>query len=356
MSLRRQLDRATQFAVELSQGAVDEEAYSAGAYINQSSSHRVKKRQVSMMRDPKDLSSSSDDSSEKSSSKKVRKRYRQRTSRSKNFLDSLRMAKRAKVSLERIHDISRHKKVFEVKHDGNLRLVEISETIDCNCTFAAKRDLCLHAVWVLINVPNVNEDDDTLQQKVHDNKTLDNLFKQMRSHTSIPSATTVGSPQVAQGNQAPVKSSPGSMYHVAQVHQPPVQSSAPSMQHVAQVHQPPVQSSAPSMLHVAQVHQPPVQSSTPSMHHRDPSHLCSRAPLPCTMFHRDPSHPCSQALVPCSVLHRETSYPRCQAPISCSMLHKETSRRCHQALISCSMWYHHSLPGSLGTTVTPLLL
>ena len=70
MSLRRQLDCATQFAVELSQGAVDEEAYSAGAYINQSLSHRVKKRHVSMMSDPKDLSSSSDDSSEKSSSKK----------------------------------------------------------------------------------------------------------------------------------------------------------------------------------------------------------------------------------------------------------------------------------------------
>lgn len=183
LSLRRQLDRATQFAVELSQGAVDEEAYSAGAYINQSSSHQVKKRQVSMMSDPKDLSSSSDDSSEKSSSKKVRKRYRKRTSRSKNFLDSLRMAKRAKVSLERIHDISHHKKVFEVKHDGKLPLVEISETIDCNCTFAAKRDLCLHAVWVLINVLNVNENDDTLQQKVHEHKTLDNLFKQMRSDT-----------------------------------------------------------------------------------------------------------------------------------------------------------------------------
>ena len=160
--------------------------------------------------------------------KKVRKRYRKRTSRSKNFLDSLRMAKRAKVSLERIHDISRHRKVFEVKHDGKLRLVEISETIDCNCTFAAKRDLCLHAVWVLINAPNVKENDDTLQQKVHD-KTLVNLFKQMRSHTSIPSATMVGSPQVAQCNQAPVQSSTGSMHHVAQVNQPPVQSSAPSM-------------------------------------------------------------------------------------------------------------------------------
>ena len=243
MSLRRQLDRATQFAVELSQGAVDKEAYSGGAYINQSSSHRVKKRKVSMMSDPKDLSSSSDDSSEKSSSKKVRKRYRKRTSRSKNFLDSLRMAKRAKVSLERIHDISRHRKVFEVKHDGKLRLVEISETIDCNCTFAAKRDLCLHAVWVLINAPNVKENDDTLQQKVHDNKTLDSLFKQMRSHTSIPTATTVGSPQVAQGNQAPVQSSTGSMHHVAQVNQPPVQSSTPSMHHVPQGPHAPMQSS-----------------------------------------------------------------------------------------------------------------
>ena len=199
--------------------------------------------------------------------KKVRKRYRKRTSQSKNFLDSLRMAKRAKVSLERIHDISRHKKVFEVKHDGKLRLVEISETIDCNCTFAAKQDLCLHALWVLINVLNVNENDDTLQQKVHDNKTLDNLFKQMRSHTSIPSATTVGSPQVAQGNQAPVQSSTGSMHHVAHVNQPPVQSSAPSMQHVAQVHQPLVQSSTPTMHHVPQGPKPPVQSSTPSMHH-----------------------------------------------------------------------------------------
>ena len=186
MSLRRQLDCVTQFAVELSQGAVDEEAYSAGAYINQNSRHRVKKRQVSMMSDPKDLSSSTDDSSEKSLSKKVRKRYRRRTSRSKNFLDSLRMAKRVKVSLERIHDISRPKKVFEVKHDGKLRLFGISETINCNCTFAAKRDLCLHAVWVLISVLNVNENDDTLQQKVHDNTTLDNLFKQMRSQPQSP--------------------------------------------------------------------------------------------------------------------------------------------------------------------------
>ena len=149
MSPKRQLDRATQFAAELSEGAIDEDAYSACPYINQSSSHQVKKRPVSMMSNPRDLSSSADDSSQENrNGKKIRKTFRKRTSRSKNFLDSLRMAKKAKVSLKNIHDISLHKKVFEVNHDGKIQLVEISQTINCNCTFTAKRDLCLHAVWV----------------------------------------------------------------------------------------------------------------------------------------------------------------------------------------------------------------
>ena len=89
----------------------------------------------------------------------------------------------------------------------------------------------------------------------------------MRSHTSIPSATTVGSPQVAQGNQAPVQSSTGSLQHVAQVHQPPVQSSTPSMHHVPQGPQPPMQSSTGSMQRVAQGNQLPVLSSTHFMQH-----------------------------------------------------------------------------------------
>ena len=285
LSLRRQLDRATRFAAELSEGAIDDDAYSASPYINQSSSHRVKKRPVSMMSDPRDLSSSADDDSsqENHNGKKMRKKFRKRTSRSKSFLDSLRMAKRAKVSLENIHDISQHKKVFEVNHDGKIRLVEISQTINCNCTFAAKRDLCLHAVWVLINVLNVNENDDTLHQKVHDNKTLNNLFKQIKkdfskTSASMPSTTMVitsphvnqpSQQHVAQANQGAVQSSTHSLQYVAPVNQP-------FQQHIAQGNQGAVQSSThslqcvtpvnqPSQQHVAQGNQGAVQSSTLSL-------------------------------------------------------------------------------------------
>ena len=67
------------------------------------------------------------------------------------------MAKYARISLKHIHDVSDH-------HDGKLRLVEIGETVSCNCSFAAKRDLCLHAVWVLVNVLGVKENDDVLHQ------------------------------------------------------------------------------------------------------------------------------------------------------------------------------------------------
>ena len=60
MSLRRHLDCATRFAAELSEGAIDGEAYT-----KQSSSHRVKKTPVSMISGPRDLSSSAEnDSSE----------------------------------------------------------------------------------------------------------------------------------------------------------------------------------------------------------------------------------------------------------------------------------------------------
>lgn len=46
ISLRRQLDRATQFAKELSSNDIDVNAYSTGPYVNKKSSHRVKKKSV----------------------------------------------------------------------------------------------------------------------------------------------------------------------------------------------------------------------------------------------------------------------------------------------------------------------
>lgn len=177
------------FAKELTENSLLTNAYDAEPYVNQKSSHRVKQRVVSMRSDPNEFSSS-EESTDESDARKVRPAFRRRTSRSKQFTESLKLAKRARVCLKQIHTVHDYKKVFEIDHDGKVRLVEIGETINCNCTFASKRDLCLHAVWVLMNVLHVKEDEETLQQKVHNRATIMSLFKQMDKGRSSQAVTS----------------------------------------------------------------------------------------------------------------------------------------------------------------------
>jgi hypothetical protein len=85
-----------------------------------------------------------------------------------------------------VHNVSMHKKVFEVDHDGKLRLVEIGETVGCNCTFASRKDICLHVVWVMMNILHVKEDDDTLHQKVHSKDMVSHLLKRFNDTSNDP--------------------------------------------------------------------------------------------------------------------------------------------------------------------------
>ena len=87
------------------------------------------------------------------------------------------MAKRAKITLVATHNMSSTKKIFELNHGGKTRLTEISETVSCNCSFARGSDLCLHIIWVLMNVLHVNEYDKLLHQKAH---SAENVVKMLR--------------------------------------------------------------------------------------------------------------------------------------------------------------------------------
>ena len=56
------------------------------------------------------------------------------------FYESLKLAKQTKIELVQIHHINQTKKIFEVDQRGKRRLVEIAETVSCNC---------LHVIWVI---------------------------------------------------------------------------------------------------------------------------------------------------------------------------------------------------------------
>ena len=167
LSLRRQLDRATQFASEVRSGCIDTSQYEAGPFMSERSSHRARNT---------DVCSSSDDETPLPQ-KNAKKAHRERPTRSKKFEESLKMAKRAKITLVATHNMSSTKKIFELNHGGKTHLTEISETVSCNCSFARGSDLCLHIIWVLMNVLHVNEYDKLLHQKAH---SAENVVKMLR--------------------------------------------------------------------------------------------------------------------------------------------------------------------------------
>ena len=142
------------------------EEYDVGPFVQENSRHRAQ---------PTDLCYSSDDEVSHTQ-KNAKKAYRKRPKRSKKFMDSLKMAKRAKINLLDVHHVSHNKKIFELDHYGQIRLTEISETVSCNCTYASGSNVCLHVIWVMMNILNVNEHDEVLHQKSHTPQTVERLF------------------------------------------------------------------------------------------------------------------------------------------------------------------------------------
>lgn len=169
ISLRRQLDRANEFAKNLREGTVSVDDYNVHPYNKESSSHRAKQNDVYM-----ESSSGEDDPP---SHKNTKKAFRVRSTRSKKFNESLNLAKLAKIRLVQIHDIHPTKKVFEVDQHGKHRLVEISETVSCDCSFGSKNEVCLHVIWVLMNILKVNVNDNLLHQKSHSKETICRWFR-----------------------------------------------------------------------------------------------------------------------------------------------------------------------------------
>ena len=182
LSLRRQLDRATQFANEVRSGSIDTSHYDAGPFISERSRHRARNA---------DLCSSSDEELQVQH-KNAKKAHRVRSTRSKKFEESLKMAKRAKITLVGTHDMSATKKIFELNDAGKIRLAEISETVSCNCSFARGSDICLHIIWVLMNVLHVNEHDKLLHQKTHSMDSVVKMFRHCEANTVQTQAAAIG--------------------------------------------------------------------------------------------------------------------------------------------------------------------
>lgn len=181
------MDRAAQFAKELKEGIVTCEQYNVIPYIREDSGHRVNKRKVTMQSQPNDLSGSSDSDETNAVFKNAKKAFRKRSTRSIKFRESLRMAKQTTMRLVQVHNVGPAKKTFEVDHYGKQRLVEIAETVSCNCSFASSRDLYLHSIWVMMHVLKVNENDDLLHQKSHSRESVLGLSRRL---TNVPTATT----------------------------------------------------------------------------------------------------------------------------------------------------------------------
>lgn len=172
VTYRRQRDRATQFAKEIQYGSLDPKTYNTStAFIDPTSSHKAPKRSgLSFHDDPEELSetSSSDDQcTGKSRRHKIAKpAFRKRVKRSLVFQKSLEMAKKTKaLQLMNIHNAGDCKNVFELRHNGKIRLVEIGETPNCDCGMVSTNDICMHVIWVMIIHLGVNEHDEILHQK-----------------------------------------------------------------------------------------------------------------------------------------------------------------------------------------------
>jgi cell wall assembly regulator SMI1 len=180
------LDRASQFAKNLREGTVVVDDYDVQPYNKESSSHRARQDDINM-----GSSSDEEEDVKPSSHKNTKKAFRKRTTRSKKFNESLKLAKVTKMALVQIHDVDQTKKIFEIDQHGKQRLVEIEETVSCNCSFASKKDVCLHVIWVLINVLEVNVNDNLLHQKSHSKETVHQLFR-----TLVESSSSETSPRV----------------------------------------------------------------------------------------------------------------------------------------------------------------
>ena len=109
----------------------------------------------------------------------MKPKYRKRTIRSKQFEQSLTLGKRARLTLDGVHDVSETQKVFELNDNGNIRLVEIGEVPTCNCTFGQEKDVCFHMIWMLLNVLKVNEKDEILLQKILTSGMVITVFKNL---------------------------------------------------------------------------------------------------------------------------------------------------------------------------------
>ena len=144
--------------------------------MRERSSHRARNE---------DICSSSTEDETPVQHKNAKKAHRERRTRSKR-------AKRAKIALIATHDMSATKKIFELNHGGKTRLTEILETVSCNCTFARGSDLCLHIIWVLMNVLKVNEQDKMLHQKAHSAENVLKMFSncQPNNVAILPSTST----------------------------------------------------------------------------------------------------------------------------------------------------------------------
>ena len=107
-SLRKQVDRAGIFAKELARG-IDLESCRAEVLVDKNSSHRAKATTVpvapSMMADPLEMQVLVKKMICSHASKQMKPKYRKRTTRSKQFKQSLKLAKRARITLDGVHDV-----------------------------------------------------------------------------------------------------------------------------------------------------------------------------------------------------------------------------------------------------------
>ena len=183
-SLRKEVDWAGIIAKELARG-IYLESYHAEVLVDKNSSHRAKATTalVSMMADPLEMKSSGEED-ELQPSKQMKPKYRKRTTRSKQFEPSLKLAKRARLTLDGVYDVSETQKVFALNDDGNIRLVEIGEAPACNCTFGQGKDVCFQKIWVMPNVLKVNEKDEILFQKILTSDMVKKLFKNLADDVS----------------------------------------------------------------------------------------------------------------------------------------------------------------------------
>ena len=66
--------------------------------------------------------------------------------------------------------------------------------VSSNCSFARGSDLCLHIIWVLMNVVHVNEHDKLLHQKAHSAENVVKVLSNCQSNSFPAQAASSGIP------------------------------------------------------------------------------------------------------------------------------------------------------------------